>query len=80
MSEFDQNRAILNAGTTPQKKPRPKITPLKEDYVPSEGEDEIVRLAYAKKRLDQEKQAEEVRTVGRQPGYTKLDCEDIADS
>ena len=80
MAEFDQDRGIRNAGSAPLSKPQKPIIPLKEDYVPTADDDEIVHLAYQKKQQDLQKQVEQVQTTGKQAGYTKLDCEDMVNS
>lgn len=80
MPDFDQARAVKNAGTKrlPAKKQKP--VPLKADYVPRAEDDELVKQAYAMKQQELKKQTEQVQTQGRQRGYSQKELHDILNS
>lgn len=80
MAEFDQDKAVRNAGTAPLPHKREKLVPLKDDYVPTSADDAIVQEAYARKQRALHTQVITRQARGSQKGYSKKELGNIIDA
>lgn len=80
MSEFDQGRAKVDAGSAPLPEKEEKIAPRKPDYIPQPDDDPIVKEAYRQKQHDLHEQVTRVQTQGEQKGFTKVSVDGVLEA
>ena len=80
MSEFDQDRAKLDAGSAPLPEKEEALNPRKPDYIPKPDDDPIVKEAYREKQHDLHEQVTRVQTQGEQKGFTKASVEGVLEA